>query len=71
MIVMCSKAIELVLHHNSKNKIPHFIKVHCIAHKTNMTKVIMLELNQVKRLKGLFQALYVFFTHSPKKFLEF
>jgi hypothetical protein len=33
--------------------------------------VTMLELNLVKRLKGLFQALHVFFTHSPKTFLEF
>jgi len=36
-----------------------------------MTMVTMLELNLVKRLKGLFQALHVFFTHSPKKNLEF
>jgi hypothetical protein len=36
-----------------------------------MTMVTMLGLNLVKRLKGLFQALHLFFTYSPKKIIEF
>jgi hypothetical protein len=38
--------------------------------KTNLVMVTLLELDLVKKLERLLQALYVFFMDSPKKFLE-
>ncbi len=44
------------------NVVPFMIGVHCFAHKTNLTMLVLSKLNLV---------LWVFFTHTPKKFPEF
>lgn len=55
-----------------KNKEILFItKVHCFAHKTNLMVVTLSKLDIVKSLKVILKALYVFSTHSSKKFMEF
>jgi hypothetical protein len=43
----------------------------CFAHKTNLAMIILSNLPFVHQLEGVLQNLYVFFTHSLKKFLEF
>jgi hypothetical protein len=48
-----------------------FNGIHCFAHKTNLAMITLSNLPLVHQLDGVLQNLYVFFTHSPKKFLEF
>jgi hypothetical protein len=50
---------------------PFMIGVHCFAHKMNLAMIILSDLPFVHRLEGVLQNLYVFFTHSRKKFVEF
>jgi hypothetical protein len=50
---------------------PFMSGVHCFAHKTNLAMITLFNLPFVHQLEGVLQNLYVFFTHSLKKFLEF
>jgi len=49
---------------------PFFMGVHCFLHQTNLDVLMFSKLNLVARLGALFQAMYAFFFHSPKKYLE-
>ncbi len=51
--------------------VPFFMGVHCFAHKKNLDVLMFSKLNLVIQLGALFQAMYAFFSHSPKKYLEF
>jgi hypothetical protein len=53
------------------NVAPFMIGVHYFVHWTNLVVLVLSKLNLVVLLKALLQALYGFFPHSPKKFLEF
>ncbi len=50
---------------------PFLIGVHCMAHKTNLTIVVLSKLPLVSRIKSMLQFLYSFFAHNFKKLLEF
>jgi nucleoside permease NupC len=50
---------------------PFMNGTHCFAHKTSLAMIILSNLPFVHQLEGVLQNLYVFFTHSLKKFLEF
>ncbi len=53
-------------------KVVRFLNgVHCFVHKTNLVVVTLCKLDLVRQLEGILQALYAFFTHKPKKFMEF
>ncbi len=44
---------------------------HCFVHKTNITVIILFDLELVHQLEAILQNFYAFFVHKPKKFLEF
>jgi hypothetical protein len=50
--------------------VPIMIKVHYFVHWTNLA-MLLSKLSLVVQLEMLLQAMYVFFFHTPKKFLEF
>ncbi len=50
---------------------PFMIEVHCFVQQMNLVMLVLLKLNLVAWLEVLLQAMYVFFFHSFKKFLEF
>jgi hypothetical protein len=51
--------------------VPFFMGVHCFVHRTNLDALMLSKLNLVAQLGVLLQAMYAFFFHSPKKYLEF
>jgi hypothetical protein len=51
--------------------VPFFMGVHCFVHRTNLDVLMLSKLNLMTRLRALLQAMYAFFFHSPKKYLEF
>jgi hypothetical protein len=51
--------------------VPFFMGVHCFAHRTNLVMFMLSKLSLVAQLEALFQAMYAFFFHSPKRYLEF
>ncbi len=58
--------------HQFKEKVAPFLNgVHCFVHKTNLAVVTLWKLDLVHQLEGILQAIYAFFTHNPKKFMEF
>jgi hypothetical protein len=54
-----------------KNYVLHSIKVHCMAHCTNLAMQTLLKLPLVIQLENLLQTLHSYFAHSPKRHLEF
>jgi len=50
-----------------ENAAPFLMQIHCFTHQTNLVVLILSKLGLV----ALLQALYGFFFHSHKKFLEF
>jgi fatty acid desaturase len=54
-----------------KTVAPFMIKVHCFVQQTNLATLVLLKLSLVAWLEMLLQAMYVFFIHSFKKFIEF
>jgi len=50
---------------------PFFIGVHYVAHRTNLAILVLNKLSLVMHIEGMLQSLYAFFSHSPKKVLEF
>jgi hypothetical protein len=46
-------------------------EVHCFVHRTNLDALMLSKFNLVARLGALLQAMYAFFFHSLKKYLEF
>jgi hypothetical protein len=51
--------------------VPFFMGVHCFVHRINLDVLMLSKLNLVDKLGALLQAMYAFFSHSPKKYLEF
>jgi hypothetical protein len=45
--------------------------LHCMAHRTNLAVEPYSNLSLVSKLETLCQAMYTYFSHSPKKHLEF
>ena len=45
--------------------------VHCMAHRTNLAVEPLSNLPIVSKIENLYQAMYVYFSHSPKRHLEF
>jgi hypothetical protein len=55
-----------------KEKVSPFLSgVHCFAHETNLVVVTLSNLDLECWLEGILQNMYAFFTHNPKKFIEF
>jgi hypothetical protein len=55
-----------------KNNVAPFItRVHCFAHQTNLAIITLSNVPLVHQLEGILQNMYVFFSHSLKKFTEF
>ncbi len=54
-----------------KMVVPFMIEIHCFVQQTNLVMLVLSKLNLVAWLEVLLQAIYVFFFHSFKKFLEF
>ncbi len=55
-----------------KNKVVPFItRVHCFAHRTNMTVITLSNVSLMHQLEDILQSMYVFFSHSLKKFAKF
>jgi hypothetical protein len=50
---------------------PFLIGVHCVAHWNNLAILVLSKLSLVMHIEGMLQSLYAFFSHSPKKVLEF
>jgi hypothetical protein len=51
--------------------VPFMIEVYCFVQQTNLVMLVLLNFNLAAQLEMLLQAMYVFFFHSLKKFLEF
>jgi hypothetical protein len=51
--------------------VPFIVGVHYYVRKKNLVMVILSKLDPLHWFESILQALYVFFAHSPKKFLEF
>ncbi len=60
-----------VITHMKEIVVPFMIGIHYFVHRTNLVVLVLLKLSMVDQLKVLLQAMYVFFSHSPKKFLDF
>jgi len=55
-----------------KDKIVPFITgMHCFAHQTNLAVITLSNVLLMHQLEGILQSMYVFFSHSSKKFAEF
>ncbi len=54
-----------------ENYVLHSIKVHYMAHCTNLVVQTLLGLLLMIQLENLFQTLHSYFAHSPKRHLEF
>jgi hypothetical protein len=50
---------------------PFFMGVHYFVHQTNLAMFVLSKLSLGAQLEALFQAMYPFFFHSLKKYLEF
>jgi hypothetical protein len=50
---------------------PHSIRVHCMAHETNLAVQTLSHLQMVNKIEGLLQTLYNYFSKSSKRHLEF
>jgi hypothetical protein len=50
---------------------PFFMGMHCYVHRTNLVMFVFSKFSLVVELEVLFQAMYPFFSHSLKKYLEF
>jgi hypothetical protein len=53
------------------NYIPHFLRVHCMAHHTNLVVQTLSEFPLVISLKNILQTLHFYFAPSIKRHLEF
>jgi hypothetical protein len=51
--------------------VPFMIKIHSFVHQMNLAMLVLSILSLVTWLEVLLQAMYVFFLHLIKKFLEF
>jgi hypothetical protein len=49
---------------------PFCIHLHCVAHKTNLTTLTLLDLPIVVKIEALLASVYTYFNHSPKRNLE-
>jgi hypothetical protein len=49
---------------------PHFMGVHCVAHRTNLVVQTLSHLQMVSRIESLLQTLYNYFSKSFKRHLE-
>ncbi len=54
-----------------KNVAPFLMGIHYFVHRTNLAMLVLSKLSLVVQLEALLHDLYGFFSHSPKKFLEF
>jgi hypothetical protein len=54
-----------------ENVVIFMMGIHCFAHRTNLVVLVLSKLKLVVQLKALLQALYGFFSHSPKNFLKY
>jgi hypothetical protein len=55
-----------------QNHVAPFMRgIHCMAHRTNLAVEPLSNLPLVAKLESLCQAMYAYFSHSPKKHLEF
>ncbi len=50
---------------------PHFMGVHCMAHRTNLVVQTLSHLQMVSRIESLLQTSYNYFSKSLKRHLEF
>jgi hypothetical protein len=50
---------------------PFMIGIHYFVYLKDLAILVLLKFSLVFELEVLLQAMYVFFSHSPKKFLEF
>jgi hypothetical protein len=54
-----------------KNVAPFMMGIHCFIHQINLDVLVLSKLRLVVQLEALLQALYGFFSHSPKKLLKY
>ncbi len=50
---------------------PYLIRIHCMAHETNLVMQSLSSMPMVSKLENLFQSLYGYFSSSLKHHLEF
>jgi len=60
-----------VIKQNRDNYALHSIRVHCMAHCTNLVVQTLLGLPLMIHLENLLQTLYSYFAHSSKRHFEF
>jgi hypothetical protein len=51
--------------------VPFILGIYCMAHRTNLALEPLFNLSLVAKLESLCQAMYAYFSHSPKNHLEF
>ncbi len=49
---------------------PYMLKVHCVAHQTNLVVQKLLKLLLVFKIEAMLQSIYTYYFLSPKKYLN-